>query len=363
MSTRGRRLARLLAGATIALGCVVAPAVDLASAAASVPAPASAPVHATSATTDEVAAPGTLKVQLVTPTGSPWKRKNVHLIDHFNSAAPYYQIVTTNSSGLATFTGVPSTEPIRIQAMTWYAEFAYTSTTMENIFVPAGGTATVDLVIAKGATISGRVKTAHGVLKNAQVVAVDSSGAATQAGTTNSHGQYRIIGLKTGTYAIQFNGRSWADSKLAVVATYGWNYLGGTSLTLANSHTVSVRQQGAKTKPTATTNINGRVAAGPRVIFALADAAPGGQLNIEKIVNGNVVSAETVYSPIYAPGTRNGVRLNAGDYRITVQYREGSDLIQYFYTGAGSPLSKVQGDAQLLTVGATGLTVNVGSRP
>lgn len=349
-----KNLLRLTTGALVALALIGAPA--LASAA-----DAAIPAHSQVAAA--VAAPtGKLTVQVTTAKGAAWKIAGI-VVAMRSSVAPYYSTAVTNRLGLASFPKAPAGVKISVQAETWRNHATYTRPTKSNIVVTAGHLVAVKLPVVLGGTISGKATTPDGAFKYGQVVAVDSAGAS-YAATTDGKGNYTIRGIPTGSYVVQFNSHNWADSKVAIIANYTWSYFGPAHATYQSAKRITVHMAGATTKPSATKKINGVVPRGALVTVSLASAALGGQLNIEKIYRGASVAAETMYSPVYAPGNRDQIRMTAGTYRLTVQYRASSGATtQYFYTGANKPLTTDSLKAVLFSVGGSATTIRVGARP
>ena len=329
-------LGRVLLGFALVLGLVAAPAVVA-----------------------EAAASTTVSIQLATTAGKAWPVAGV-IVEA--SSGKYYRQVETNSKGIATFTRVPGTAKITVKSLTYYSIYPYAST--KKTFWPwKGHKKTVSLVVPLGAAVSGTVLTPTGPLVGGQVAAVSKTGAVMQTAVTNADGKYRLRGLATGTYAIQFNSRSWADSKNPLVADAAWSYWGVTGATWETAKKITVHQQGRKTGASVKSSVNGVVAAGSALTMGLADPSSGGQLNIERFAGTKRIAAESVYSPLYAPGTSDVVRLIPGTYRLGVQYPTADGFALYYYTGNGIALSADPADAVLVAVGRVGTSITLGMRP
>ncbi|WP_213814404.1 carboxypeptidase regulatory-like domain-containing protein [Glaciihabitans sp. dw_435] len=362
-----KNLLRLATGALVALALVGAP--SLAATAGAATAAAQGHVAGTAAANAQVevaaaaATPtGKLTVQVTNAKGGVWKIAGV-VVSLRSSVAPFYSTAVTNKLGLASFPKAPAGVKISVQAETWRNLTTYTRPTKSNIVVPVGKLVAVALPVVLGGTVSGKVSTPDGAFRYGQVVAVDPAGA-TYSATTDGKGNYTIRGIPTGTYVVQFNNHNWADSHVSNSLSYAWSYFGPAHATFQTAKRIVVHMAGATTKQSTVTKINGVVARGALVTFALATPARGGQLNIEKIVSGAALPAETIYSPMYPAGTSNPVRLTGGTYRLAVQYRDSSGATaQYFYTGSGKPLTTDRTKAVLVSVGGSNATVKVGVRP
>jgi hypothetical protein len=299
------------------------------------------------------AAPGSLVVQLVAGVGVS--------ANAVTAKASHYDRVVTNASGIATFPSILGGAIVSVQVLTFEYQYEFTPTVKSGIAVAPGQVKKTSVTVARGGVVEGKVTLpGGGAFKYGQVVAVDSLGNAVANTSTDINGKYSLRGLKTGSYAIQFNGRNWADSKVALVTNYGWGYYGGG--TLQATKKVAVTTATATSNATVRTGINGAVPSGRVTTFSLATQGSG-QLNIEKIVAGKVIVAETVFSPLYSPYKIDKVRLASGTYRLAVEYKIGATKVQYFYTGPGKKLSTDRTKAVLFTVGSGDLAVAIGARP
>ncbi|MCU1404919.1 MAG: Carboxypeptidase regulatory-like domain, partial [Glaciihabitans sp.] len=325
-------------------------------------------IFTTASSAEAAGATGTLTVQLVTPAGAAWKVEGVG-VSMLSTNKPFNKSANTNKSGIANLSGIPAGAEVTVQAKTWDNHYEYTPT-IKVVTVGSGQKLSTKLIVARGGVVEGTVTVATGALKYANVAAIDGAGNPVATTTTDAKGFYSLRGLKTGSYAIQFNARNFINNTSPNVSTYGWAYYttsASSSASLAGAKRIAVKQAGATSTTSVASvskNVSGKVVAGPGAKFALATSGTGGQLNIEKISAKKTIVAETVYAQLYAPGTAATVRLNAGTYRLTVEYKIGTATVQYFYTGANKPLSKDRTKAVLFTVGTSGnVSVKVGKRP
>ncbi|RJS73907.1 PKD domain-containing protein, partial [Methanophagales archaeon] len=196
----------------------------------------------------------------------------------------------TNTSGYYTITGLEEG---------FYHVYAYPPSgtnlisNSTDVFVKAGQTTTVNLILEEGGILTGRVTDTNGTsIYNARVSA---SGPSWGSDYTDSSGYYEIVGLQTGTYRIETHGQT------------------GTNL---------VNVTCAKVTQKETTTLNVMLHEGGMIKGRVTDEYGAGMSNAYVRTSGPIyVSANTDYAGYY---TIEG--LINGTYIVTVEGSYGSGL-------------------------------------
>jgi len=290
---------------------------------------------------------GTVKVQLQTPKAKDFLAKNFVILAN-NSKKKVVGQEKTNSHGLATFKLTPGKYTFTVA--TYLTKYEYARTTSTVIGISRGQVKTIGIKTYKGAVVTGKVMTPTGfALKGATVAAVTRKGVILGSTTSDKHGKYRLAGLPTGSYAIQFNERTYDDGKNKAAKNYAWAYYKGTSL--ADAKYIKVYQQNKYAAATKTTGISGPVKKGWTISVELAQKnSASGRLLVDHIsASGAYLQAGSVYAP-FKNGTSAKVRVVDGKYRLGVSYAG----VNYYYTGEspegyGNTLSSNAADAKIYT--------------
>lgn len=285
---------------------------------------------------------GTVKVQLQTPKAKDFKAKNFVIIAN-NSKKKVVGRDRTNSHGLAEFDLAPGKYTFTVA--TYLTKYEYARNTSTVIGISRGQVKTIGIKVYKGAVVTGKVMTPTGfALKGATVAAVTAKGEVLGMTTSDKKGKYRLAGLPTGKYAIEFNYRSYDDGKNKAALNYAWSFYKGT--TAANAKKIKVYQQNKYAAATKTTGISGPVRKGSTVLVVLAQKnGSAGRLLVDHIsATGSYIQSGSVYAP-FKNGTSAKVRVVDGKYRLGVVYAG----ISYYYTGEYQTLTSDPAAATLYT--------------
>lgn len=163
----------------------------------------------------------------------------------FNAGGAFVSSASTNSAGVfLTSAGLPNgTYFVASSNSLGYINTLYNGISCVNCFAPSGTgvpvtvgntTAGIDLVLTPGGRISGNVKTSDGAggfipVANAQVQVYSSSGSFVSSATTNSAGNYAVVGLATNNYFVKTgNGVGFIDELFANAICVGCDVTTGT---------------------------------------------------------------------------------------------------------------------------------------
>jgi hypothetical protein len=217
---------------------------------------------------------GTITIELVSPSGNARELSGVMVI--LGEGTVWSADALTDSTGRATFTGVPDDVHITATVAAQGPTANYVLATKSKLEVKSGKTLTEKVPFDLGATITGTVTAGGTPLSDVDVELLSSSGnAAEQTETrtffdiaTNSSGVYSIAGIPTGSYRVQFNSPKWdsLSNNLSVGATTdSWSFWHGFDTASTTSWTsatpISVKQEGSHAASDETT-VNGTVTAG-----------------------------------------------------------------------------------------------------
>jgi len=271
----------------------------------------SAPISASAA---ELA---TVTVQLSTPSGAKLEVANVFV--RVSNAVPGSTFINsglTNASGRVNLV-VPGDVLTRVLT---FPSLKYLPSEEVIVWAPAGAKVMAKVVLAKAATVSGAVKNKAGrAIPNAIVRAVNADGVTAGESTTSARGKYKIKGLPSGTYRIQFNSRSAGVGVTSPTKQYVWSYWKGSHWDSADL--LKVKQQTAKSAASAKTGINGVLRKGQKLFVYTENLM---------ILNTHVIGrnpAETFVTSL------TDTRLAKGTYQIQISVPNGESVGQVFYMG------------------------------
>ncbi len=300
---------------------------------------------------------GTIKVRLTTPSNGNFLHKGF-VVTASGMTHNVYKEAKTNSLGVAALRVPPGKYTITVA--TYRSDYRYAVVHQDYIAISRGQVKTIGMKMYIGAKVSGKVLTPTGfALTGASVAAVTKKGVVMGLTTSDKHGVYRLAGLPTGSYAIEFNQRSYDDGTSKVIANYAWSYYKGSSL--ATAHYIRVYQQNKYASATTTTGISGPVTKGTTLAVALTQKnSSKGRLLVDHIGSkGQYLQDGSVYAP-FVGGTSAKVRLESGKYRLGVVYAG----VTYYYRGDGLMLTKSVAKATTYTyIGSSSLAVTFGPLP
>jgi len=202
-------------------------------------------------------------------------------------SGPTWESTYTNTTGFYTITGLEEGN---------YYIYAYPPSGINlvsnstDVFVKAGQTTTVNLILEEGGILTGRVTDTNGTpIYNARVSA---SGPSYGSDYTNTSGYYEIVGLRTGTYRIGTHGQT------------GTNLVNVTCGEVTQKETATlniVLHEGGMIKGRVTDEYGAAgvsnayiYASGP--IYMSANTNSAGYYTIEGLINGTyIVTAEGSY--------------------------------------------------------------------
>ena len=293
------------------------------------------------------AATGKVVVQLVGPAKAALARPGVS-VTIANPSFTFSQDKTTSAAGRVRYT-VPAGVALSVRA----AEPGYVTSARTRVTVRPGQTVTVRVVLAKGASIAGTVYSpGPRPLAGSTVTALTASGDTVASTVTAANGRYKLRGLVSGAYRIQFNSRVEAPPRPAVLAAYVWNYWKAASW--ASSTPVEVHQQAATKPATARSGVDSVVAVG---------ASIRGKLSLRGLAGGAAVGLEAVNGVdrasgrVNVAGTAFSVKAVAGKYRVWVWGDDASDDI-WWYTGERTAPSRDEARARVVSfTGASSKTL------
>jgi hypothetical protein len=302
---------------------------------------------------------GGIVFHFTTPSGATYSGSGVVNLysPTLEDLATPYQGQATISHGTATFTDEP--ESTYVPQLFLPSTSTYIMPNFDNVSSVAGDTVVVAVTIARGASISGTLKTSTGsVLKDAQVAAIGESGTIVKTDATNSRGQYSLAGLPTGDYRIQFNSRSSGTGNAATMK-YIWSYY-KSKPHLAGSNVLVVHQQAPGVTASVKTGVSGSVKAGHSLV--VASSLPGDtSYNEVQIVSEAAPDAESFSSWLNAAGTSTRVILAPGSYKVSMAGAYDpvtGDFPIYWYTGPGTAPSTDETQAVAYTfTGTTSKTI------
>lgn len=193
-----------------------------------------------------------------------------------------------------------------------------------------------NVVLSVGAQISGNVKGQGSSTVNlggATVQAIPTSGSgagATLTATTDSAGNYNLVGLPAGTYALQFSTAAnylseWFDDKSSLTTAAPITVAAGAVVTGKNA----VLTAGATVSGTVT-GVGGVPVAGAEVDIVTA------------------TGLQTTYADTDSSGNFSMNRLPAGSYSLHVDAPSNSGYLSQWYSGK---IARVQSDPITLTAG------------
>jgi len=289
------------------------------------------------AVTAQAASNGIISVQLVDQAGKPWKVGEI-AVSINSTTSNYYRQATSDYRGIVTFKSVPTSARLTVQAHPEYNMW-YVGGAKGNVTVSKNKTTKVAVKVAMGGSVSGIIRTSAGVpLAQSKVTLLTTTGAYVQEKTTDESGYYKFSGLRTGTYKLQFNSRQYVNTNAA--RTYSWAYWGAPDGDWSAAKTISIVHQGAKVKPSALTKGNITLPRGTTVTASLAEANPGGQIEVKRYINGVYFDKEYSIVPLAEGGQSVQVRLAPGTYIVGVPYQVGGSRPMMYYTGEGQALTE-----------------------
>jgi hypothetical protein len=206
-----------------------------------------------------------------------------------------------------------------------------------------GGPVGISVKTIHGAVVTGHVTDPAGVsMPGVIVTAFDHQGFRATAATTDAAGNYRIVGLFSDTYRIQFNTRSDAGS--AVQSNYVWNYWKGAT-SWAKSTAFSLKQQGATTPYTTKTAVNDALLVGHTMTVSTAFKTPtdyaGATVLFFPIHHGQ---ADLVTTKLNADGTSSIARLAPNTYNVEIFTPNNN----WYWTGNGKHVTANREKAKLI---------------
>ena len=328
------------AAIAIAGGLALAPAPAASASASSL---ASVPARtADSAPAPQAAAKASIIVQLVSPTKKPLALDGAYV----SIATPDFEFVqgrSTNDSGRARFS-VPAGVALDIDAN----KAGYVTGTRHIGDATAGATTVLRVVLPKGASIAGTVRTAAGVvLKGSTVTVFKTNGQWVDSAVSSTKGAYRISGLASGRYRVQFNSRVDDPPRPVVITNYAWNYWKAASWGTANA--VVLTQQTSSAAATARKAVNGAVPRGSSI---------RGEVSIPGLAGGADVGLEPpnfvdrAIGRLNSAGTAFSLKAVKGKYRVYVWGDDETDDM-WWYTGDTTPPSRDEDDAKLVSFSGT----------
>jgi hypothetical protein len=193
-----------------------------------------------------------------------------------------------------------------------------------------GGPVAISVKTIHGAVVTGHVTDPSGASVPGVIVsACDHQGFCGYNTTTDAAGNYRMVGLFSDTYRIQFNRRSDAGS--AVQSNYVWNYWKGAT-SWAKSAAFTLKQQGAKTAYTTKTAVNDALLVGHTMTVSTAFKTPtdyaGATLLFFPIHHGQ---ADLITTKLNDEGTSGIARLAPNTYLVEI-FTPNAD---WWWTGNG----------------------------
>ena len=331
---------RLLAAAAVAA---------LAVAGLSVPAPALA------------AGTGNLTVQVVTPNGAPLQVTGLNIQvyegNDFNTGG------NTDSSGKLPFSGIPASSKIRVVYIPASGS-GYLSKTLTNVKLSTGQTKTVDIVAAKGATVSGKITagSAQTALNGADVALLTSKGYVADYATSDSSGDFTISGIASGSYRIQFNTRQEHITQSAQTS-FAWSYWAGTgkasTLKLASGKKLKVSAQTAHAPASAITGITGSVSNSILVNGAVSYWSPASG-HAGQRVDFVATTAADSFSTLLNSAGQLATPVVPGKYKISIQGDEDTILAvfpEYWYVSNTKGPAATESKASWVTVGTSSKSI------
>lgn len=327
-----------------AVALAVAPVLP---ASASVSASGSASRSAPASAVRPAAADGTVTVQLVTPAKAALRLAKA-TVEIYSDDFSILRTKKTNSDGRAKFS-LPSGTPLTI----YTTRAGFVDSVRHIAGVTAGATSTLRVALPRGATVSGTVVNESSTpLRGSTVSVYSPSGTPLVSTVANAKGIYRITGLSTGSYRVQFNSRVSDSPRPGVITNYAWNYWKKSSW--ASATPISLKQQTATTAATVRKKINSVVPTGKSIKGALSVAglSGGADVGLEAL---NYV--DTTFGRLNAAGTAFSVKAVKGKYRVYVWGDDAADDI-WWYTGETTPPSHDEDDAKVVTFsGAASITL------
>jgi hypothetical protein len=304
------------------------------------------------ATTATAATTGRITVQLVAPSGHKLTLKAQQVTATAGNTVIHG---VTNRAGKVVF-ALPAGSKQAFSA----TRTGYLAALSKLKTVKAGHTLGLKLKLTKGATLSGTVlKSTGGALSGAIVGAYTAAGKYVASGITNAKGAYKIVGLKSGSYHVQFNGKSFYDTTSSAVTDFTtayWKNASGWS----SSAVVTVHNQGKKSAASAIKRISSTVGTGHSILSSLsiANILSNGWVGL-KGVNDATSSAAQLPDGLL---TGVGFRVPAGDYKMWVTNGLSGALARtYWYTGGLLP-STNEADAQTIHfTGTADLSISMSS--
>jgi hypothetical protein len=279
---------------------------------------------------------GTIRVQLTTPSGADFHSKGF-VVSATGQNVKAADTEKTNSRGVATFKVKPGKYTFVVE--TYLSKYQYAVSTQKNIKIVRGQTKTIGMKMLKGGVVSGKVKKPNGkALAKAVVAAVNKKGVIVGSTTTDKHGKYILRGLPTGSYAIEFNQRSWHDPKNKATKNYGWDYYGGPSF--ASAKKIKVYAENRYADETWTKGVSGVVHSGITLHVELTQ--PGSRstrLLVDRISStGDYMQDGSVYGQ-FTNGRSLTLKVEPGRYRLGVAY-SNKKVNTFYYSYYGGPISK-----------------------
>ena len=294
---------------------------------------------------------GALTVFLVTPNKVKLSLPDipVYLVDSGGYEAGSGR---TSSAGRITFSRVPAgTYSVRA----WPPPGVYLGHLRTKVIVTAGQHEFVVAVMRHGATIEGRAQTASGAdLSNALVVARGRSTATIVTTTTDNVGNYRLVGLPTDSYSIQFNARpDGVPVPIHPLMSYDWSFWGDEPAQPGLLHRIWVTEERGPVAESRITGVDGTVHEG---VTLSAIVRPQGTTNFKNAtvyVYGEGWGA-SFRTQVDKYGGGFGTVLVAGNYRfMMVGISPTGKEIEYWYTGESTPPSQKASDASTVRFAGT----------
>jgi hypothetical protein len=301
---------------------------------------------------DAITPTGTVTVQLTSPNGKALAVSGTTVI--LARALSYADHEGTNSSGVATFTNVPSNVKLTAKLEPTNTRISVTKTGIE---VHAGKTVTVKIHDAVGGSIAGTLTRPGGVaFTTAVVVALDTSGRVVSYTTTDSAGAYTLVPLPSGTYRVEFNSR--LEGIDTDNSSFGWSYWGGAT-SWSHAKTLKVHQQSATKAATSWTAVNGSVAVGSTL--AAAVNFPSG-FDYAKFVVDATHAGDSFDDQLNASGTDWIEYMNPGSYRLGIVGAKNAITgvtPTYWFTGETTAPTTNESDAKVIVfTGTANVTVH-----
>jgi hypothetical protein len=264
---------------------------------------------------------GTLVVHLVTPAGQAIHTASlaIYTYNADGSAISFAQESESNSLGVITVPEVPAGK-VNTEAP---QQDGYAFVQKNGLRIASGKTTTINLVLAKGGIIRGRVtiQSTTAGLSDANVEVLNSKGDEVAYAITEGDGSYSVDQLPTGTYRVQFNSKK-EPVQGDRAAGLSWSYWNGatktSTLSWTSANTVSVKAQGSRSAPQTISNINGTVQQGTAVVLRNSLWSPASSHAGQEVQFVGKHNGDSFTATLADDGDLT-TYVNPGQYRVAIE--------------------------------------------